>query len=51
MKKNHWFTTFSIGLAIFNNVPANVDELIHKADLLMYTAKKDGKNMIKCNVF
>ena len=47
MKQNGWPATFSMGLATFQRPPETVDELIQKGDILMYTAKKNGKNMIK----
>lgn len=39
--------TFSIGVAIFHTMPVSLDEMIHQADQLMYTAKKSGKNTIR----
>ena len=47
MRKNKWPVTFSMGLATFQQPPRSVEEMIQKADLLMYAAKKNGKNMIK----
>ena len=43
--------TFSIGLATYHTAPDSVDEIINKADMLMFSAKKDGKNMIKQESF
>ncbi|MCD4691983.1 MAG: GGDEF domain-containing protein, partial [Calditrichales bacterium] len=43
--------TFSIGLATYHTAPDSVDEIINKADMLMFSAKKDGKNMIKQKSF
>jgi diguanylate cyclase (GGDEF)-like protein len=34
---------FSMGISIFNQLPENLDEATHKADLLMYQAKELGK--------
>lgn len=47
MQKNGWPATFSMGLATFESPPETVEELVQKGDILMYTAKKNGKNMIK----
>ena len=50
MEKNKWQVTFSIGLATFLKPPRTVEEIIAKADILMYSAKTSGKNMIKKEV-
>lgn len=50
MEKNKWQVTFSIGLATFLKPPRTVEEIIAKADSLMYSAKTGGKNMIKKEV-
>ena len=50
MEKNKWQVTFSIGLATFLKPPRTVEEIIAKADSLMYSAKTSGKNMIKKEV-
>ncbi|MFH1441347.1 MAG: GGDEF domain-containing protein [Candidatus Omnitrophota bacterium] len=39
--------TFSIGVVSCLEAPSSVDELIKRADELMYSAKKSGKNTIK----
>lgn len=44
MQKNKWPATFSIGAVTFINPPASVDEMIEKADRLMYFVKNNGKN-------
>jgi diguanylate cyclase (GGDEF)-like protein len=51
VQKNEWPVTFSIGVATFINPPESVEEMIKKADALMYSAKNSGKNMIKQAVF
>jgi PleD family two-component response regulator len=38
--------TFSVGLATFLSPPDSVDEMISRADMVMYTAKNRGKNLI-----
>ena len=42
-----WPVTFSIGMVTFVKPPATVDEMIARADGLMYEAKAGGKDMIK----
>ncbi|HQR30704.1 MAG TPA: GGDEF domain-containing protein, partial [Anaeromyxobacteraceae bacterium] len=39
-----WNVTFSIGVATFIRPPASVDEMILRADELMYRAKRSGKD-------
>jgi diguanylate cyclase (GGDEF)-like protein len=51
MKKNNWPVTFSIGAVTFLTPPESVDEMIKKADNLMYSAKKNGKNTKKREVW
>jgi diguanylate cyclase (GGDEF)-like protein len=51
MQKRGWPITFSIGLATFAAIPGSVDEMIKRADGLMYLVKKDGKGDIKTEVF
>ena len=50
MQKNGWPVTFSIGVVTFIHPPTTVDEILKKSDNLMYTAKNNGKNMIKHEV-
>jgi two-component system cell cycle response regulator len=40
----------SIGLAVFDVMPRNVDELLAAADRLMYEAKANGKDAIRTAV-
>jgi diguanylate cyclase (GGDEF)-like protein len=46
MRKNGWSVTFSIGVVTFTSPPGSVDEIIRKADGLMYSVKNNGKNTI-----
>ena len=46
MKTNHWQVTFSMGVVSYYSPPVSVDEMLKKADALMYKAKKNGKNLI-----
>lgn len=51
VQKNKWTITFSIGVAVFVRPPDSIDEMVTKADNLMYEAKRNGKNLIKYSVF
>jgi len=44
MKKRHWPVTFSIGAATFLKPPDSVDDMIKKADNIMYAVKSSGKD-------
>lgn len=50
MKKNRWPVTFSFGVVTFLTPPDTPDEMITRADRLMYAAKKAGKNLIRYEV-
>lgn len=43
--------TFSAGMLTCNVAPSTTDELIGKADELMYLAKSDGKNTVKYSTY
>ncbi len=47
VKKRKWPVSFSMGLVLFKKLPDSVDEMIARADNLMYTVKNSGKNDIK----
>ena len=51
MQQNHWPLTFSMGAVTFKAPPESVDEMIRKADHLMYSSKNSGKNAIMTKVF
>ena len=42
--------TLSIGLATFQEPPLSADEMLKRADLLMYAVKRNGKRGIKKEV-
>lgn len=46
MQREGWPVTGSFGVVTFIKAPKCVDELIKQADLLLYGAKQQGKNMI-----
>jgi diguanylate cyclase (GGDEF)-like protein len=45
-ESNDWPVTYSIGIVSFISAPVSVEEMIHSADTLMYTAKRTSKNRI-----
>ncbi len=47
MHENEWLATFSIGAVTFINPPNSVDEMIQRADHLIYLVKNTGKNQLK----
>lgn len=46
-RKNNWPISFSAGAVTFVRPPESVDEMITKADSLMYSVKQGGKNHIR----
>jgi diguanylate cyclase (GGDEF)-like protein len=46
MKEAGWPVTFSIGAVTFLNPPESVDEIIERADEIMYSVKETGKNRL-----
>jgi len=46
MQEHQWPVTFSIGAVTFLTAPASVDEMVAKADALMYEAKNAGKSEV-----
>ena len=51
MENRGWPITFSIGLATFITALDSVDEMIKRADTLMYKMKREGKGGISEQVF
>ena len=51
MKDNGWPVTFSIGVLTYRDGPITVDELISRADDLMYSVKNKGKNAIAYAIY
>lgn len=51
MRKHHYPVTFSMGVMAFEAVPSGVQEVLRRADDLMYKAKREGKNTIRYNIF
>jgi len=50
MAGNGWEVTFSIGCATYLSPPRSVDEMMVRADQLMYEAKRAGKNALRFDV-
>jgi diguanylate cyclase (GGDEF)-like protein len=50
MRENGWAVTFSIGAITYLYPPSTVDQMVKRADALMYAAKLEGKNMIRHEV-
>lgn len=46
-QKNEWPVTFSIGVVSFIVPPTSTEEMIRKADHLLFAAKNSGKNRVK----
>ena len=51
IQKRGWGVTLSLGIATFYQIPGTLKEIIHQVDLLMYKAKKSGKNRIHSRIF
>ena len=51
IQKNEWPVTLSIGAVTFITPPSTVDEMLNISDHVMYTAKNNGKDRIKYEVF
>ncbi len=50
MRSGQWHVTFSIGIVCYSKPPGSLDEIIKRADDLMYSVKFNGKNNIKIEV-
>src|SRR6266481_356271 len=46
VQKRCWPVGVSLGMVTFQSIPENVEDMVHAADELMYTVKRDGKNRI-----
>jgi diguanylate cyclase (GGDEF)-like protein len=47
MQQNHWPVTFSMGAVTFVTPPESLQEMIKRADEVMYSIKASGKNRLK----
>jgi len=50
MRDREWPVTFSMGAVTFIEPPASVDEMVQRADALMYAGKQEGKDVIRYEV-
>lgn len=51
MRKNGWNVTFSIGVISYQQGEAKLDDIIMRADALMYSVKKSTKNAVSYAYF
>jgi diguanylate cyclase (GGDEF)-like protein len=51
MHSNNWPATCSIGVMTYLDAHLTMDELINKADAVMYSVKKNGKNAIAYAIY
>ena len=49
-EKNEWPVSFSIGVATFLKPPASVEEMLRRSEVLLFAAKKAGKNCVQHEV-
>jgi len=47
MHLNRWPVTFSVGVVTFLNAPDSVDQMVQRADEIMYSVKQAGKNHLR----
>jgi len=48
--ESRWPVTFSMGLVTYLKAPATIDEVIGRADRLMYQVKEEGKDALRLEV-
>jgi diguanylate cyclase (GGDEF)-like protein len=51
MRMNHWPVSFSMGIAVYQNPPADASRAMELADGLMYEVKNSGKNNVLLRSF
>jgi diguanylate cyclase (GGDEF)-like protein len=51
MRRGDWPVTFSVGVLTCTAMPATLDELMRRADELLYTVKGAGKNAIQYTTY
>jgi diguanylate cyclase (GGDEF)-like protein len=47
MQRRGWPVTFSVGALTFISPPESVESMVHRADELMYSVKRTGKNRMR----
>ena len=50
MQRDGWPVTFSFGIVTFKNAPESVDEMIRRADRLLYAVKGEGRGDLRHEV-
>jgi len=50
MQRDGWPVTFSVGVVTFKNAPESVDEMIRRADRLLYAVKGEGRGDLRHEV-
>jgi diguanylate cyclase (GGDEF)-like protein len=51
MQIHEWPVAFSIGVLTCTNTALTVEEMVNKADELMYRVKNNGKNAISYSIY
>lgn len=51
MQRDGWPVTFSVGVVTFKDAPEDVDEMIRRADRLLYAVKGEGRGDLRHEVF
>jgi diguanylate cyclase (GGDEF)-like protein len=51
IKEKKWLVTLSFGVIIFTDFNLSIEEMLHKADELMYIVKQNGKNNAKYQIY
>ncbi|WP_242346133.1 GGDEF domain-containing protein [Anaeromyxobacter terrae] len=51
MERHGWAVRFSVGAAVFRKPAVSVDEMMARADELMYAAKRTAKGSVRLGVF
>jgi diguanylate cyclase (GGDEF)-like protein/PAS domain S-box-containing protein len=51
MREKRWPVTFSIGMVTYDHPPETLDQMVHAADELMYSVKREGKNHVAISYF
>ena len=51
MVRNNWPVTFSVGVLTCTHIPQTCDELLKRADDLMYTVKNNGKDSVRYAIY
>jgi diguanylate cyclase (GGDEF)-like protein len=47
LQKENWAVSYSMGVVTYIRPPATVDDMLVKADHMMYAAKREGKNKVR----